>query len=226
MSSIVSDHNHDHNHDHHHHGKKLFLRTKTFRLSVMIILTFIYFVVELVVGYITNSMTLIADAFHMLSDVLALVIALVAVRLGRRRTDTNTYGWIRAEVVGANINTVFLLALCLTIVFDAIIRYIDPEAIEQVDLLLIIGAVGFGINLLGLVLFQGFHGHTHGGTHGHSHGPGKVEPEPNTHVNEHHTHENHFRRHSARALEEVRLRMTCIFLLIEYSSCIGHSEYG
>lgn len=206
MSSIVSDHGHqhDHDHDHHHHGKKLFFRTKTFRLSVMITLTFSYCIVELVVGNITNSVALVADSFHMLSDVFALVIALAAVRFGRRRSENNTYGWIRAEVVGANINTVFLLALCLTIVFDAIMRYVRPEPIEQVDLLLITGSIGFGINIIGLFLFQGFHGHSHGGSHGHSHGPAKVEPDPNTETNEHHSHGNQFRRHSTRALQEVR----------------------
>ena len=129
-----------------------------------------YFVVELVVGNITNSVALVADAFHMLSDVISLVIATVAVRISRQRSDINTYGWVRAEVVGANINTVFLLALCLTIVFDAIKRFIQPEPIENVDLLLIVGSIGLGINIIGLFLFQGFHGHSHGGSsHGHSH---------------------------------------------------------
>ena len=206
MSSMESDHghshehDHDHNHDHHHHGKKLFFRTKTFRLSIMIILTFGFCVVELAIGNITNSVALIADSFHMLSDVLALIIALVAVRFGKRHSESNTYGWIRAEVVGANINTVFLLALCLTIVFDAIMRYVKPEPIEQVDMLLITGGVGLGINIIGLVLFQGFHGHSHGG---HSHGPAKVEPVGKQSMNG--GHGNEFRRHSVRALEEVRI---------------------
>jgi zinc transporter 1 len=154
-----------------HRRKRLFLKTKTFRLLSMLSLTFLFFGVELVVGNITNSVALIADAFHMLSDVIALVIAIVAVRIARRRSDINTFGWVRAEVVGANINTVFLLALCLTIVFDAIRRYIQPEPIVNVNLLLIVGSIGLGINIIGLFLFQGFHGHSHGGmSHGHSHG--------------------------------------------------------
>jgi zinc transporter 1 len=106
----------------------------------------------------------------MLSDVMALLIALLAVRICKRRSDINTYGWVRAEVVGANVNTVFLLALSLSIVFDAIRRYIQPEYIINVNLLLIVGSTGLGINIIGLFLFQGFHGHSHGGgTDGHSH---------------------------------------------------------
>jgi zinc transporter 1 len=136
----------------------------------MLTFTFTYSIVELVIGNITHSVALRADAFHMLSDVLALLIALVAVRISKRRSDINTYGWVRAEVVGANINTVFLLALSLTIVFDAIQRYISPEAINNPTLLLIVGSIGLGINIIGLFLFQGFHGHSHGGgTHDHSH---------------------------------------------------------
>ncbi len=136
-----------------------FYSKKTFRLLCMLSLTFVYFIVELVVGNITNSLALVADAFHMLSDLIALLIALIAVRISKRRSDINTYGWVRAEVVGANINTVFLLALCLSIVFDVIKRYIQPEAITNPTLLLIVGCIGLGINIIGLFLFQGFHGH-------------------------------------------------------------------
>ncbi|CAF1665825.1 unnamed protein product, partial [Adineta ricciae] len=157
------------------HKNTRFYSTKTFRLVSMMTLTFSYFVVELVVGNITNSLALVADAFHMLSDLIALAIGLIVVRIAKRRSDINTFGWVRAEVVGANINSVFLLALCLTIIFDTIKRYIQPESIENPTLLLIVGSVGLGINIIGLFLFQGFHGHSHGGgsdvheAHGHSH---------------------------------------------------------
>ena len=177
---------------HHHHGKCQFFRTKTFRLLAMFSLTFGYFIVELVVGNITKSVALVADAFHMLSDVISLVIGIVAVRIVKHRTDVNTYGWARAEVVGANINTVFLLALCLTIIFDAIRRFVQPEPIENVNLLLIVGSVGLGINIIGLFLFQGFHGHSHGGT--------KTKPNENILIDE---HNDRFERHSTRALQEV-----------------------
>ncbi|CAF1285097.1 unnamed protein product, partial [Adineta ricciae] len=158
-----------------HHNSTRCYSTKTFRLLTMLSLTFSFFFIELIVGNITNSLALVADAFHMLSDVISLFIGLFAVRIAKRRSDINTFGWVRAEVVGANINTVFLLALCLTIIFDAIKRYIQPEPIENPTLLLIVGSVGLGINIIGLFLFQGFHGHSHGGSsdadeaHGHSH---------------------------------------------------------
>jgi len=105
-----------------------------------------------------------------------------------RRSNINTFGWVRAEVVGANINTVFLLALCLTIIFDTIKRYISPEPIENPTLLLIVGSIGLGINIIGLFLFQGYHGHSHSeGTNGHSH-----EEQTHGHSHEEQTHgQNH-----------------------------------
>ena len=200
------------------HLKRRIFQSQVARLVSMLSLTFAYFLVELIVGNITNSVALVADAFHMLSDVISLVIAIVAVRISTRRSDINTYGWVRAEVVGANINTVFLLALCLTIVFDAIKRFITPEPIENVNLLLIVGSVGLGINIIGLFLFQGFHGHSHGGgsSHGHSHGGDSAHGHSHNHgkaSNSVHIEMNvikkqieptsGFERHSIRALQEV-----------------------
>ena len=66
----------------------------------MFSLTASFFVVEIVVGHITNSMALIADSFHMLSDIAALVIAFISVKMAPKSWDKNTYGWARAEVLG------------------------------------------------------------------------------------------------------------------------------
>lgn len=200
----------------HTRPKVPFYKSNTFRLLSMLSLTFSFFLVELIVGNITNSVALVADAFHMLSDVISLVIAIVAVRIAQRRSDINTYGWVRAEVVGANINAVFLIALCLTIVFDAIKRFIEPETIERVDLLLIVGSVGLGINIIGLFLFQGFHGHSHGGSshghshngdsHGHSHQNNDIKCEETVEldiIDAQNDISSKFERHSTRALQEV-----------------------
>jgi zinc transporter 1 len=66
-----------------------------------------------------------------------------------------TYGYQRAEVVGALINGVFLLALCFTIVIEAIERFFNPVAIEKPWVVVVVGGVGLCVNLLGLVLFHG-----------------------------------------------------------------------
>ncbi|XP_018598941.1 zinc transporter 1a isoform X2 [Scleropages formosus] len=139
------------------------------RLLFMLSLTFGFFVVEVVVSRVTSSLAMLSDSFHMLSDVIALVVALVAVRFAEKTqaTNKNTFGWIRAEVMGALVNAVFLTALCFTIVLEAIERFTEPQEIESPRVVIGVGAAGLLINLLGLCMF---HGHAGGGGHGHSHG--------------------------------------------------------
>lgn len=67
-------------------------------------------------------MALVADSFHMLSDVLSLIIGYLAVHYSGKKSDRNTYDWARAEVLGAMANAVFLLALVFTIIVSAIQR--------------------------------------------------------------------------------------------------------
>lgn len=138
------------------------------RLLCMLSLTFGFFIVEVVVSRMTSSLSMLSDSFHMLSDVIALVVALVAVRFAEKThaTNKNTFGWIRAEVMGALVNAVFLTALCFTIVLEAVERFTEPHEIESPQVVAGVGAAGLLINLLGLCLF---HGHA-GGGHGHSHG--------------------------------------------------------
>ncbi|KAI8784003.1 zinc/cadmium resistance protein [Biomphalaria glabrata] len=143
---------------------------KTCRLSTMLIMTASFFLVEIIVGYLTNSIALVADSFHMLSDVVALIVGFASVRISKWPSKRNTYGWVRAEILGALVNAVFLLALCFSITVEALKRLVQVETVDNPKLLLIVGAAGLGINLIGLVLFGG-HGHSHGGgSHGHSHG--------------------------------------------------------
>lgn len=138
------------------------------RLLCMLSLTFGFFIVEVVVSRMTSSLSMLSDSFHMLSDVIALVVALVAVRFAEKTqaTNKNTFGWIRAEVMGALVNAVFLTALCFTIVLEAIERFTEPHEIETPEVVVGVGIAGLLVNLLGLWLF---HGHA-GGGHGHSHG--------------------------------------------------------
>lgn len=145
------------------------------RLLCMLSMTFGFFIVEVVVSRMTSSLSMLSDSFHMLSDVIALVVALVAVRFAEKTqaTNKNTFGWIRAEVMGALVNAVFLTALCFTIVLEAIERFTEPHEIEGPIVVAGVGAAGLLVNLLGLCLFHGHagggHGHSHGGG-GHSHG--------------------------------------------------------
>ncbi|EZA47369.1 hypothetical protein DMN91_006807 [Ooceraea biroi] len=135
------------------------------RLLTMLWLTALFFLVEIIVGYVTNSMALVADSFHMLSDVAALVVAFLSVKMSPKKWSKNTFGWARAEVLGALVNAVFLVALCFSIIVEAIKRFIEVEEIHQAKLLVGVGVLGLLVNVIGLCLF-----HEHGSAHGHSHG--------------------------------------------------------
>jgi zinc transporter 1 len=140
----------------------------------MLVLTSSFFLVEIIVGYITRSVALIADSFHMLSDVISLIVGFFALRYSKKsgQTDRNTFGWQRAEVLGALINAVFLVALCFTIFIEGLKRLVEVEPIHDPWLVLIVGGAGLLINVIGLFMFHNHgHGHSHGGGgHGHSHG--------------------------------------------------------
>lgn len=81
-----------------------------------------------------------------------------------------TLQWQRAEVLGALINGVFLLALCLSIFLEAIQRFFEPQEVGTPKLVLAVGSAGLASNILGLFLFHD-HGHSHGGDHGHGSAP-------------------------------------------------------
>ncbi|KAJ8683443.1 hypothetical protein QAD02_019235 [Eretmocerus hayati] len=141
------------------------LTGKKCRLLTMLWLTAFFFLVEIIVGYSTDSMALIADSFHMLSDVAALVVAFLSVKMSPKKWSKNTFGWARAEVLGALVNAVFLVALCFSITVEACKRFIEPIEIHQPELIVQVGALGLLVNIVGLCLF-----HDHGHGHGHSHG--------------------------------------------------------
>ncbi|XP_026079147.1 zinc transporter 10-like isoform X2 [Carassius auratus] len=128
---------------------------KTCRLILMLVITVIFFVAEIVAGYMGNSIALVSDSFNMLSDILSLCVGLTAARVSRRAGSGRfTYGMGRAEVVGALANAVFLAALCFSVSMESLKRLALPQAIDDPPLVLIVGSLGLAVNVLGLVIFQ------------------------------------------------------------------------
>ncbi|ODQ59429.1 hypothetical protein WICANDRAFT_31584 [Wickerhamomyces anomalus NRRL Y-366-8] len=153
---------------------------KEIRIISLLVLDTIFFLIEVIIGYAVHSLALIADSFHMLNDIFSLIVALWAVRVSTQKdADAKyTYGWKRAEILGALINAVFLLALCFSILIEAIQRLISPAVITNPKLILYVGTAGLISNIVGLFLFHD-HGHSHGGgsEHGHSHGGSEYSDE-------------------------------------------------
>lgn len=124
-----------------------------------IALNVIYIVVEFVYGLISNSMALIADAGHNLSDVLGLVLAWVASYLAAKTpTEKRTYGFRKSTVLASLTNAVILLIAVGAITVEAVNRFFEPQVIES-NIIIIVAAIGVVINGITAMLF--FSGHKH-----------------------------------------------------------------
>lgn len=130
---------------------------KAFALGIS--LNVIYIVVELVYGLIANSMALIADAGHNLSDVLGLVLAWGATYLAAKTpTKKRTYGFRKSTVLASLTNAVILLIAVGAISIEAVNRFFEPQVIESTTIV-IVASVGVVINGVTAGLF--FSGHKH-----------------------------------------------------------------
>ncbi|BFZ55949.1 Zinc resistance conferring protein [Savitreella phatthalungensis] len=148
-------------------------------IITLLVIDTAFFFLEIIVGYATKSLALVADSFHMLNDIISLFIALWAIKksgMTEGFAAKYTYGWQRAEILGALVNGVFLIALCVSIFLEAIKRFVEPEIISNPLLIVAVGSAGLASNIVGLFLFHdhGHGGHSHGeegeDDHGHSHG--------------------------------------------------------
>lgn len=138
----------------------------------MIALTGSFMVVEVVSGIVTNSLALISDGMHMLSDVLALSIGLYSYWLKFLPRDSRyTFGFGRADVVGSIVNAVFLLSVAFTIALEALQRLVETPEVSDGQQVMIVAGIGLVVNLAGIFLFHE-HAHSHGGGHDHGHGHG------------------------------------------------------
>jgi cobalt-zinc-cadmium efflux system protein len=138
---------HDHSHSH-SHGEDL----SDGRLVVAIALNLLLTLVEAVAGFFAGSLALLADALHNFNDCGSLVIALVARRIGRRPSDDRrTFGYRRAEIIGALINLTILIVIGLYLVYEAIVRVFRPEEIDG-WIVVVVAAVALVIDIATAVL--------------------------------------------------------------------------
>jgi cobalt-zinc-cadmium efflux system protein len=137
-------HEHDEQHAHEGHGHGHDLRgTSRRRLWWALVINFVFLLVEFVGGLLTGSLALLADAGHMLTDVLALGLAIFVAHLAELPpTPGRTFGFLRAEVIGAFLNGATLLLIVALVFWEAILRFVHPTAVA--------GAGMLGIALAGL----------------------------------------------------------------------------
>ena len=153
---MVSSNGHEHHHAHGHgHGRAARSRR---RLGVVLVLTALYTLAEAIGGWWTGSLALLADAGHMLTDVAALALALMAVWFAARpATPHKTFGYYRLEILAAFFNGVALVCLSLFIFYEAYERWSAPPVIARIELMIAIATGGLIINLACAWLLHGDH---------------------------------------------------------------------
>jgi cobalt-zinc-cadmium efflux system protein len=126
-------------------------------LRIALFITAIFFIVELAGGFLSGSLALVSDAGHMFSDILALILSLGAMALASRLpTKEQTYGFHRAEIFAAFINSVLLIAISFVIIWEAYRRALYPEPIQG-GLMAIIAVAGLIANFCVVMLLHGSH---------------------------------------------------------------------
>ena len=117
------------------------------RLALVLGLTASFMAVEAIAGVLTNSLVLVADAAHMLTDAAALSLALLAVWFAQRPGGAQrTYGYYRAEILAALANAVLLFAVSGYVIIAAALRLANPEHTDGVPLL-VVASAGLAVNL-------------------------------------------------------------------------------
>ncbi|NRD76521.1 cation transporter [Bacillus sp. BRMEA1] len=134
-------HHHGHSHGHSHTGNK-----KALFSSFLLITLFMF--VEVIGGFVTNSLAVLSDAGHMLSDAASLGLSFYAIKLGERKgTQENTFGFKRFEIIVAALNGLLLIIVSAIIFYEAIQRFFAPPEVQSSGMLLI-SFIGLLVNIV------------------------------------------------------------------------------
>ena len=139
-------HSHSYNHSHHSHGN-----LKGTNLLISIFLNILITIAQVFGGIISGSLALLSDALHNFSDVISLIISYIANRLSKKKASLNkTFGYKRAEILAAFINSSTLIIVAILLVIEAVERFQNPQVIESalVIWLSTIAILGNGFSVL------------------------------------------------------------------------------
>ncbi len=140
----------NHHHDHNHHQTDFTHVSRLFLIGIA--LNGVFVIVEFVAGLISNSLALISDAGHNLSDVASLALALGAFKLiGTRATKKYTYGYRKGSILISLLNAIILLIAVGSIGYESIFRFISPQPVRS-NTIIWVAAIGIVINTLSALL--------------------------------------------------------------------------
>jgi cobalt-zinc-cadmium efflux system protein len=140
--------------EHHHNHSHAAPTSVNSAFYIGIGLNLLFVVIEATTGFFTNSLALLGDAGHNLSDVFSLALSLFAIRLLKvKNNDKYTYGYRKATIVTALVNAVVLLVAMAGIGYEAILRFSHPQPIEG-KTVIIVATIGIAINFITALLFM------------------------------------------------------------------------
>lgn len=123
-------------------------------LKIVFTITLIYFIIEVIVGFMSNSLALLSDAAHMLTDVAGQALALFAIWMASKlRNSKKTYGYLRSEIFSALINAIVLIFISGYILYEAWQRFQDPPKVAGFSML-IVASIGLIINLISMKILK------------------------------------------------------------------------
>lgn len=124
------------------------------RLLLTMILNFLISIAELIGGIVSGSLSLISDALHNFSDGISIVVSYIAIRIAAvPKNDKYTFGYKRAEIFAALINTSILLVISVFLIKEAIHKFINPEHING-SIVIIVAGIGLIANIIGTILLK------------------------------------------------------------------------
>ena len=128
------------------------------KLATVVIICFIFMIVEIIGGFWSHSLAILTDAAHMLSDVGGFVISMFSIWVGQKKpTEKNSYGYHRAEVVGAMSSIMIIWVMVLWLSWEATERIINLDKAElNGKVMLITAFVSLGCNIFNLVALGHF----------------------------------------------------------------------
>lgn len=149
---MAEHHGHDHGHNHSH---AVVTEGNAKKLTFALMLTVTFLIIEVIAGFITQSLALLSDAAHMFTDAAALAIALAAIKIGKLPADNKrTFGYQRFEILAALFNASMLFMVAVYILYEAYQRFSHPPEIQSMGML-IVAVIGLIINLIAMrILFS------------------------------------------------------------------------
>ncbi|KAL4445153.1 hypothetical protein ABPG74_021966 [Tetrahymena malaccensis] len=189
------------------------------KLFIVSFIAFIFLVAEIVGGVISGSLAILSDAAHMFSDLSGFFISIVAVWISSKPASKSlSFGYHRSEVIGALISIILIWVVTVILLYEATVRIINKEPVEQPVYMLATAVFGLICNLIMAKVLHSGPGHHHGCSHGHSHGDGHNHNHSHDHNHDHgdknHSH-NHKHNHGDNHKHEQNHKK---------SHCSGHQH--